>query len=621
MADNHSIGSAYLSVVLKPQGDYTKDITDSLKSAGTKGGAEGGEAAGKEIEKGISTKSIVIGNIIANAITAGAKAGVEALGALFSDALGSFARFEQLSGGVDILFGADALTVLEDAQNAFKTAGLSANEYMQNVTSFSSALINSLGGDTAEAARIANMALVDMSDNVNTFGTDAEAVQRAYQGFARGNFTMLDNLSLGFSGTREGMQQLLDKAKELSGIEYDIGNLADIYEAVHVVQSSIGVTGKTASEAASTVEGSVGSLRAAWANWLTEMGKSDADIDRVTNDLVAAFVAAAENVVPAMGRIFIGFIKGIPQLVAEGAASLPDAIAAILSSVFGEGVGEGFSQAIAAINLEPLAQAFKDVGEFGAAAFEAVGEAWAEMQPLIEPLVEAVSKLATLFVEKILPFVVEVIGSGLIGFIAGVAGAVSGVLAVFGQLAAAVMAAPGAISNAFSTLQSTLVGVFTGAAEGIKGVFAGVVSYFAGIPGQIVGFFSGIGSAISGMFRSITLPHFTFSGSLNPLDWPSGGLPKISVEWYARGGIIDGARLIGVGEDGPEAVVPLSPGKLQPFGEAVADAMGGRGTTNIYIDGAKVNASEEVESLFYEFMRELSRYGNMTGGARVGYAV
>lgn len=620
---NESVGSAYLSVQFKPDSKTETDLKKSLERAGEDGGKAGGQRGGKELgaglESAVSAKSIVIGNLIANAITAAASRAADALGDMMAAAFDGFAQYEQMAGGAEILFGSNAAQVLADAQQAFATAGMSANEYLQTVNGFSAGLIRSLGGDTAEAARVANMAIVDMSDNVNTFGSDAEMVQRAYMGFMRGNFTMLDNLSLGFAGTKEGMQELLDAAEAISGVHYDIGSLADIFEAVHVVQTDFGITGKTAEEAAHTVEGSLKSLNAAWANWLAELGKSDADVAATTDALMQAFGNAAANVVPLVGRIIAGMVHGLPRVVAQAAAALPETVGRIFSELFGEAAGQGVAEALQAMGaaLEPLGAAFGEVAQFAAQVFAQIAQGMETVAPLMQPLFDVVAALADVLLSQVLPVIVQILGSAVVEFIAITAAGVSGLLALLGQLVGFAASIPATITSAFSSLQSTLTGVFTGAAAGIQGAFESVVSYFAGVPGRIVGFFSGIGAAISNMFGSIKLPHFSFSGSLNPLDWPGGGLPKISVEWYGSGGIIDGARLIGVGEAGPEAVVPLSPGKLQPFGEAVRDAMGGSGITNIYINGAKVNSDEAIENSFYSFMRQLSRLNSM-GGVAVG---
>ena len=213
------------------------------------------EAIGSKLKSGLATAAKVGAAAVAAAGTA-----IVAVG---KQAIEQYAEYEQLVGGVETLFKQSSDTVMGYAENAYKTAGMSANEYMSTVTSFSAALLRSVGGDTEKAAKLADTAITDMSDNANKMGVSLESLQNAYTGFSRGNFTMLDNLALGFSGTKEGMQELLDTAEELSGVKYDIGSYADIVEAIHVVQTEMGITGTTAKEAATTIQGSTASMKSA----------------------------------------------------------------------------------------------------------------------------------------------------------------------------------------------------------------------------------------------------------------------------------------------------------------------------------------------------------------------
>ena len=232
-------------------------------------------------------------------------------------ALDAYAQFEQLEGGVQKLFGEeDAKKVMKYADRAYKTAGMSANQYMEQVTSFSASLISSLDGDTAKAAAVADMAIQDMSDNANVFGSDMTSIQNAYQGFAKQNFTMLDNLKLGFAGSKEGMQQLLDKAEEITGKKYDISSLSDIYEAIHEVQNEMNITGTTSREAAGTVEGSVNMMKASWQNMLTAMGRGEG-VEKSMNQFLDSLGKVAKNVGPVAVRIVVSLAKalvtGIPK--------------------------------------------------------------------------------------------------------------------------------------------------------------------------------------------------------------------------------------------------------------------------------------------------------------------
>lgn len=256
------------------------------------------------------------------------KAGQAVIGAFAGFAVASvkeFADFEQNLGGVETFFKDNADVVRQYAEEAYKTAGLSANDYMETITGFSAALLKSLGGDTRTAAELANIAIIDMADNANKFGTSVESVQNAYQGFAKSNYTMLDNLKLGYAGTKEGMQQLLADAEKLTGVKFDINNYADIVMAIHEVQKAMGIAGTTATEAEGTITGSVNTLRAALSNLVLGFADADADVEKLADDTTAAFGRVLENVLPVIERI-IGSLPGWAKL-ALGIA----AVAAVIS--------------------------------------------------------------------------------------------------------------------------------------------------------------------------------------------------------------------------------------------------------------------------------------------------
>ena len=255
-------------------------------------------------------------------------AGTSAVIGLVKTASDAYGDFEQLSGGIETLFGDSADTVMQNAEKAFKTAGMSMNDYMETSIQSAAALINSLDGDQAEAARLMDMSITDMSDNVNKMGTDMEAVQNAYRGFSRGNFTMLDNLALGFAGTKEGMQQLLDAAQQISGVEYDISSYSDIVEAIHVVQTEMGITGTTAEEASSTLQGSLSSMQAAWENLTTGLADPDADIGVLIGNMVDSAKTFLANLIPIISQA----LEGIAQAVAELAPVLADELPALFEN-------------------------------------------------------------------------------------------------------------------------------------------------------------------------------------------------------------------------------------------------------------------------------------------------
>lgn len=273
----------------------------------------------------ITFGEMIKANLISDAIKAGIKEItnlVKQFGRIMIDigkqAFESYADFEQLVGGVETLFKDSSSKVQEYANNAYKTSGLSANQYMETVTSFSASLLQSLNNDTSKAADVANMAIIDMSDNANKMGTSMESIQNAYQGFAKQNYTMLDNLKLGYGGTKSEMERLLLDAEKLTGIKYDINSLNDVYQAIHIIQGELGITGTTAKEATTTIQGSVSSLKAAWNNMLVGIANDNADFSTLISNLIDSLMTAFDNILPRIEII----LSGIVQLIVEGADKL-----------------------------------------------------------------------------------------------------------------------------------------------------------------------------------------------------------------------------------------------------------------------------------------------------------
>lgn len=293
----------------------------------------------KEMKKGFDDAGsgalkfgdILKANVLSEAIVSGIKklgSVVKEVGSAFikigKQALDSYADYEQLVGGVETLFKDNASTVENYANNAYKTAGLSANEYMETVTAFSASLLQSLNGDTAKSAEVADMAITDMADNANKMGTSMDMIQNAYQGFAKQNYTMLDNLKLGYGGTKSEMERLLADAQKISGVKYDISNLNDVYQAIHVIQGELGITGTTAKEASTTIQGSVSAMKSAWSNMLTGIADDNADFDGLVNNLVESIGTAAENIMPRVQIIIDGVIALVGQLGEKIVEHLPE---------------------------------------------------------------------------------------------------------------------------------------------------------------------------------------------------------------------------------------------------------------------------------------------------------
>lgn len=319
---------------------------DGRVTLSTKLDTSGIQAGAKGIKSALATSC--------KAVAALGAATAAAIVTVTKQSVDAYADFEQLTGGVETLFKESADKVKAYAEDAYKTAGVSANAYMETVTSFSASLISSLGGDTAKAADIANMAMVDMSDNANKMGTPLANIQTAYQGFAKQNYTMLDNLKLGYGGTKTEMERLLKDAQAFSGVKYDINNLGDVYEAIHQIQVKLGVAGTTAKEAENTITGSITMTKSAWENLLTAMS-GGGSLDRAIDDFVYSLEKAMQNILPVVERSLVGIGYAIerlaPMLVERIAVALIKAIPSLLNAVYKMviGLAQGVYQGIKAL--------------------------------------------------------------------------------------------------------------------------------------------------------------------------------------------------------------------------------------------------------------------------------
>ena len=299
--------------------DSADDLGDELKESGDEAEKSGGKFENLGgVLKGVGA---AMGAVALAAGAAAVKLGKEVIEA--------YADFEQLVGGVDTLFGDASQTVQNYASNAFKTAGMSANEYMETVTGFSASLIQSLGGDTAKAAEVADMAITDMADNANKMGTDLSSIQTAYQGFAKQNYTMLDNLKLGYGGTKSEMERLLADAEKISGIKYDLSSFSDLTEAIHVIQTEMGITGTTAKEATETISGSMAGMQSTIGNLMAGLGNADADIELLIGNVVEAFGHVVKNIVPVIENI----VKALPPALDGILKAIGDLLPTLLSTV------------------------------------------------------------------------------------------------------------------------------------------------------------------------------------------------------------------------------------------------------------------------------------------------
>ena len=506
--------------------------------------------------------------LAAKGVAAGVAAVTAATGAITKSSLDAYGAYEQNVGGIQKLFGnmgksldeyaeltgnaVDAVTekwgvleqsqnmVLQNAANAYKTAGMSANQYMEQVTGFSAALITSLGNDTVAAANYAEMAMVDMSDNANTFGTDMESIQWAYQGFAKQNYTMLDNLKLGYGGTKEEMQRLISDASKMTDIQKKLGVTVDesslsfdnIVAAIHVMQESMQIGGTTAREAATTIEGSVNMMKAAWENWLTGLGDSDADMAQLTDNLVESFETAAENVVPRVAIILGALLGSVPGIVAEvgpvAAQALQDTFMTAAQTFHDMLPQEAQSALDGAIETfkgsglaDAVGNALSGIAEFGAKAADGISQlaesfdetsAMEAAATVIDTVAGFIGHLADQAGEYLMP-VLEAAGEAMSAFFQAVADAQVWLEPLATFLGDVLVAALEVVVAAFTfavdavTLLVNAVTEFVNflleAPANIQSFVDQVGAFFGQLPGLIGGFLAGVMASIGAWVAGI----------------------------------------------------------------------------------------------------------------------
>ena len=605
MAGGIEVAQAYVTIIPSMK-DSQKTIADALDA--DKVGSDAGGKLGEGMGSGLSAKAVALGGVLSNVISGAIDKVVSIGGDLASGIYEGFAQNEQLTGGMQKLFGDSADTVIANANKAFMTSGKSANDYMESVTSFSASLVNSVGGDTAEAARLADVAMQAMSDNVNTFGTDADSVQNAIQGLAKGNYSMLDNLSLGFAGSQQGMVDLINASGVLDHELTKTSDLADVgfgtmIEAIQAVQEDMGIAGTTAKEAMGTMEGSVTAAKAAWDNVLTSIGSGDSEqLMSAASGLVdAVFGAVSSETGKREGGVIANFMRlfqnafqtigGIlPDLASQALALLPESISTPL-----EGIGFAFStvfnDALPAIKkaVEGIAKAI------GPVISTVAGGILNTLQTVVFFVYNNVLPVAQKAYDTIAP-VIEDIWADVSATFPQIQETIQSVMDAVGDLikdvwpdiAATVDAASQLISDAIRVAWPVIQSVIGGAMERIRSVVETVwpiisnlvkrgvkavrsaVENFGPMVAKVKGIFNRvkeaithpiqtakdaikgavdrISSAITGAnlhFPHINLPHFSVSGGKAP--WGIGGkgeLPHFSVSWYAKGGWIDKPTLM-----------------------------------------------------------------------------
>ena len=684
MAD---LGQAYVEIVPKAPGISNK-ISNLIKPGSAKAGKEGGDSAGANLVKGIKRAIIAAG--IGKAVVG-----------VFKSAIDEGSKLQQSYGGLETIYGDAADAAKKYASEASKV-GISANDYAEQAVSFGASLKQAFSGDTTKAVEAANTAIMDMTDNAAKMGTPIESIQTAYQGFAKQNYTMLDNLKLGYGGTKSEMERLLADAQKISGVKYNINNLGDVYDAIHVIQGDLGLTGVAAKEAAETFSGSFGAMKASLQNVMGALS-TGGDIEGPIKDFVNnAVTFLAKNLVPMVVTVF----KSLPGAIATAVPELIDGIKETLTTSVSAGTGgtvipmsEKVMQWMgyilgkigeAIVTYAPIVwEKFKEIlGKLRDLIVEYAPIVWDKFKSLLGKLrdyiaeniptwrekgKELLQKLEQAFVQYA-PVVIDAIKSMIssaVQYIAehapewaekgkemlhnlaqGFVENLPDMLAALGRLVAFILEnlaqlagslilaglelidglAQGIIDGASTLIRPAMESVRNAVHNAIESVKTMVVNTWNQIKNAVLNsafvtaivniwnqiktktqsIWLGIKNAIMtpinaaktavqnaiNMIRNIIggarlelphfkLPHFVISGG--ELPWGIGGKgkkPTIDVQWYAKGGIFDEASIIGVGEAGREAAIPLQGNAMRPFARAIADEMSGGNVFNITVNNA-----------------------------------
>lgn len=594
MADGATLGKAYIQIIPSMEGTGSK-ISAFLNGEGVKAGNEAGEASGKSMMQSLKSTAVKLVSTLA-------------IGATIKKAFDIGADLEQQIGGVETLFAESSAIIRKYADDAYRTAGVSANEYMKNVTSFSASLLQGLGGDTAKAAEYANTAMVDMSDNANKFGTDIGAIQNAYQGFSKQNYTMLDNLKLGYGGTKEEMQRLIKDAAAVSdSVDAESLSFDNIVQAIHVTQEQMGIMGTTNKEASTTFSGSLGAMKASWDNFLAGLmmnGKDGVDMNTYLQPLVDSIgTFVFNNLIPAVGRFVAAVFEAVPGLLEIGLNSISESI----SEAFG-GIIDAETVKIA---IESIAGAF--------AAFAAT-EAVIALPGLIDkistaitglslnPVSLAIAAIAGIIIaltqlwnsnEQFRDFVTST-WNAIMSFLSNLWASISSTAVntwngISSSISGVVNKISSVISTVFNTVKSVITNVWNGIKNTTTSVWNGIKSAIETPLNKAKNIVKSVIDTIKGFFNfniswpHIPMPHF----SITPRGWGVGDLlkgkiPKLGIDWYAKAmaepRILDGAQIFG-----------SMNGKLLGGGEAGQEVLYGRSQLMRDISTAVQEAKSEYK--------------------------
>lgn len=448
------------TIALKGKDQFNGDIDESSSKA---------EKLSSKIGKGLGAAAKIGAAAIGAAATA--------VGALTKKSLEEYAEYEQLVGGVETLFKDSADVVKQYANNAYQTAGLSANDYMETVTSFSASLLQSLGGDTEAAAKQADLAVTDMADNANKMGTAMGDIQNAYQGFAKQNYTMLDNLKLGYGGTKEEMQRLIDDANALNAAQgnltnYSIDSYSDIVSAIHDVQTEMGITGTTAKEASTTIQGSLSAMKSAWTNLLTGIGDDSQDLDKLINNFVESTGTAAENILPRLGEIITGIGSLAERLAPVVAAAIPGLVTTVLPNLVQSGISM-----VGAI-LQGLVQMLPQIIQYGIdMVITLIESISSDPESLVETAITLVVTIVSGLIDaipKLIAAAADLVTGLLMALISNAPNLLAAGLELVGEIADGIANSLGEIVNAGAKVVDSIIDGIAGAWEKLKNWFSGL---------------------------------------------------------------------------------------------------------------------------------------------------
>lgn len=628
MATGNTIGQAYVQILPTMNG-FSKAIN-------AQGGAEM-DAAGGSAGKKFGSKLVgIAGKVIAGA----------AIGKTFKDSIEAGGALQQSMGGIETLFGKSADIVKKNASKAFKSAGMSANEYMENTTSFAASLISSTGGNTQKAAKLADTAMRDMSDNANKMGTDLGSITQTYQSLARGNYAMLDNLKLGYGGTKSEMERLMADAEKLTGEHYTVGDFGDTVKAIHAVQENLKITGTTAKEASTTMSGSMNMMKSAWTDFLGNLAIGGDVTGSLKNLMASVKTFLVGNLLPMIGTIFtsIGTIIQQTNWSAVGKSILNGLKNGINSAItIFSGVASAIGGYISSIDwvtvgqnlLRGLFNLVKSInwGALVNAALTLVGSALAAGFSLLSGIIiQAGTWIGNIF--KQMANVAIQAWNGL----------KARAVAIWNNIKTAIS---NALKSTLSVVTNTWNSIKTRITTTIQNIKTTVTTTFNNIKSTISNIFSSIVSAASRTWNKVKdaimkpietakekvkaaidkiksivsgvklelphfkLPHFHLSGGQAPFGLGGkGSLPHFSVDWYAKGGIFDSDSIIGygVGEKGAEAIVPLD--KFWNKLDKIADNSPGGDTNNITINvqaSPGMNTRELAEEVERRLINSVNR--------------